>query len=348
MRIGVVGINYRLAELKLREALARTCQRRFAPSNIHPAEHTFILLSTCNRTEVYFCSDNLTESHSYLINILRNDIDEEFDQKLYSFFGSDCFHHLCRVTAGLDSAIVAETEIQGQVKIAYEKTVEQIPVPSDLHFLFQKSLQIGKKVRSRLPLQRGIPNLEHAILNAAELSSATKAFDTPILFLGASDINFKILKFLKQKGFTNITLCNRTDSVAEEYAAAHDVAAMPWKDFCRWGEFDWIIAGTKAQEPLIDKDSIPDDLIGKKVIFDLSVPRNIDPNVTQDPRIKLWNIDQLNNMLQNRREKMNNILNSAEQVVAESTDNYLHRFKTRESARQSYYKVETGYHIASA
>ena len=92
MRIGVVGINYRLAELKLREALARTCQRRFAPSNIHPAEHTFILLSTCNRTEVYFCSDNLTESHSYLINILRNDIDEEFDQKLYAFFGSDCFH----------------------------------------------------------------------------------------------------------------------------------------------------------------------------------------------------------------------------------------------------------------
>jgi glutamyl-tRNA reductase len=342
MRIGVVGINYRLAELKLREALARACQRRFAPSHIHPPEHTFILLSTCNRTEVYFCSDNLAESQSYLINILRNDIQEEFDQKLYSFFGPDCFHHLCRVTAGLDSAIVAETEIQGQVKIAYEKTVEQIPIPSDLHFLFQKSLQVGKKVRSRLPLQRGIPSLEHAILNAAEQSVLQRALDTPILFLGASDINFKILKFLKQKGFSNITLCNRTDKVAEDYAAAHGIVAMPWKEFSRWGEFDWIIAGTKAQEPLISKDSVPQDFVGKKVIFDLSVPRNVDPNVIQNPHITLWNIDQLNNMLQHRREKMNTILHSAEQVVAESTENYLYRFQKRE------YKVETGYKIASA
>lgn len=335
MRIGVVGINYRLAELKLREALARTCQRKFGPGRIHPPKHTFILLSTCNRTEVYFCSDDLADSHSYLINILRNDISEDFDQKLYSFFGPDCFHHLCRVTAGLDSAIVAETEIQGQVKIAYEKTVEQIPVPSDLHFLFQKSLQIGKKVRSRLPLQRGFPNLEHAILNAAGQTDHPRTFDTPILFIGASDINFKILRFLKNKGFSDITLCNRTLSVAQDYAADHDVKVIPWCEFDRWTEYNWIIAGTKAQEPLIHLDNLPISLTGKKILFDLSVPRNINPNVTNDNRIELWNIDQLNNMLQSRREKMNNILHSAEQVVAESTENYLHLFKKREHMRQS-------------
>ncbi len=129
MRIGVVGINHRLAGLELRDSLARICQKKFGSDRITHSNHSFILLSTCNRTEVYFCSDNLPESHSYLINALRGDVSEDFDQKLYSFFGSDCFLHLCRVTAGLDSAIVAETEIQGQVKTAYEKAAQK--------FLFQ-------------------------------------------------------------------------------------------------------------------------------------------------------------------------------------------------------------------
>lgn len=335
MRIGVVGINYRLAELKLRESLAKICQKKFGPGHIHPPGHTFLLLSTCNRTEVYFCSDDLAESHSYLINTLRTDVSEDFDQKLYSFFGPDCFHHLCRVTAGLDSAIVAETEIQGQVKIAYEKTTEQIPVPSELHFLFQKALQIGKKVRSQLPLQRGFPNLEHAILNAASKAGKPVSTDCRILFIGASDINFKILYFLKNKGFSNITLCNRTLSVAEEYSQTHDVKVMPWSELSRWEEFDWIITGTKAQDPLIHKDNLPKNIVGEKILFDLSVPRNVHPNVSEERNIQLWNIDQLNAMLQTRREKMNGILDSAEELVARSTEAYLHRFKNKELLRQS-------------
>src|SRR5580704_12720984 len=101
MRVGVVGINYKLADVKLREELARACHRCFSfGQNIH-TKHTFILLSTCNRTEVYFHSEDLPEAHSCLLSILRSEVDEDFDQKLYSYFGPDCFLHLCRVTAGL-------------------------------------------------------------------------------------------------------------------------------------------------------------------------------------------------------------------------------------------------------
>lgn len=330
MRIGVVGINHRLAELKLRESLARTCQKRFGSGVIHHPGHSFVLLSTCNRTEIYFCSDDLTETHSYLINLLRDDVQDDFDQKLYSFFGPDCFLHLCRVTAGLDSAIVAETEIQGQVKIAYENTLEKTLLPSDLHFLFQKSLQIGKKVRTHLPLQRGLPNLEHAILNAGMIEQADCGRDFPILFIGASDINLKICHFLKTKGYSNLTICNRTLRPTE----IQGVATLHWDQFDRWTEFDWIIAGTKAQEPLIHEGNIPEGLIAGKTLFDLSVPRNIDPNLAKDPRITLWNIDQLNQMLYARREKMNHLLLSAEQLVVESTENYLCNFRKREIHRQ--------------
>src|SRR5262249_9126270 len=139
MRVGVVGINHRLADLKLREMLAKACQRRFGPAYYTPGEHTFVLLSTCNRTEVYFSSEELASTHTNLLKILRNDVNQEFDQKLYSFFGYDCFLHLSRVASGLDSASVLETEIQGQVKAAYENATDCISLPGDVHFLFQKS-----------------------------------------------------------------------------------------------------------------------------------------------------------------------------------------------------------------
>ncbi len=337
MRIGVVGINHRLAELKLRESLARTCQKRFGPGYIHHPSHSFVLLSTCNRTEIYFCSDDLTETHSYLINLLRTDTEEDFDQKLYSFFGPDCFLHLCRVTAGLDSAIVAETEIQGQVKTAYEKTFEQISIPSDLHFLFQKSLQIGKKVRSKLPMQRGLPNIEHAILNAGTMNNPNFSRDCPVLFIGASEINLKICHFLKTKGYSNLTICNRTPKRSEEYG----VDILPWEQFNRWIEFDWIIAGTKAQAPLIHAGNLPGGLTAGKILFDLSVPRNIDHKVSEDSRITLWNIDQLNQMLHARREKMNHLLLLAEQIVTTSTENYLTSFRKREHIRQGLLETAT-------
>ena len=111
----MVGINYKLADLKLREQLAKSCLRHFGTSNAVQPPHYFIILSTCNRTEVYFQSENLR--HPYLhLKHLREDVVEDFNQKLYSYFGQSCLLHLCRVTTGLDSAIVAETEIQGQVK----------------------------------------------------------------------------------------------------------------------------------------------------------------------------------------------------------------------------------------
>lgn len=337
MKIGVVGINHRLADLRLREALARTCQHRFGEGRIFHPGHHFVLLSTCNRTEVYFCSPHLAETHSYIIHLLRHSVQEDFDQKLYSFFGSDCFLHLCRVTAGLDSAIVAETEIQGQVKIAYEKAIASQSIPCDLHFLFQKSLQIGKKVRSQLPLQRGIPDLEHAILNAATQTAELEIHDlkkTAILFVGASDINLKILQFLKLKGFENITLCNRTQKIAEEYGRLHHVNHIPWTQFHRWIDYDWIITGTKAQEPLIHAGNLPKEIPGKKILFDLSVPRNVDPNILPSPQITLHNIDQLNALLKNRREKMNDTLQTAEQLVANSSETCQFLFREKERARQ--------------
>lgn len=330
MRIGVVGINHKLADLKLREQLAKSCQRRFGAGYSAHECHHFVLLSTCNRTEIYFSSEDLAATHTYILSILRQEVQDDFDQKLYSYFSHDCFLHLCRVTAGLDSAIVAETEIQGQVKNAYENTTEFVKLPEELHYLFQKALKVGKKVRSELPIKRGLPDLEHAILN-----TGFHLFPTPhearVLFVGASDINQKILCFFKAKNVHNITICNRSSETAKMISEDYQINILDWQNIHEWHQFDWIILGTKSPEYIINKELFPKNCISQKLVIDLSVPRNVDPKLSTDPRITLLNIDQINRMLSIRRKKMNHALNQAEEIVAGSTKSHVDIF-TRKTA----------------
>jgi glutamyl-tRNA reductase len=338
MRIGVVGINHKLAELKLRELLAKACQRRFGAGNSTHGEHHFVLLSTCNRTEVYFSSEDLAETHTYLLRILRNEVLEDFDQKLYSYFGHDCFLHLSRVTAGLDSAIVAETEIQGQVKKAYESATEYLRLPYELHYLFQKALKIGKKVRSELPLQRGLPELEHAILNVG-INTFSSLTQINILFVGASEINQKILNYMHGKNIQNVTLCNRSVESAEAIAQTYNLKVLNWACISEWHSYDWIIFGTKSPEFIINKEGLPKNNHSHKLIIDLSVPRNVDPKIGKDSRITLLNIDEINRTLSTRKKKMNNILNDAEEIVTFSAKQHLDLFQNKEKSRQPLFAI---------
>lgn len=328
MRVGVVGINHRLAGLKLREQLAKACQKWFGLLQAVHAHHKFILLSTCNRTEIYFSSDDLAETHTYLLSVLRNEVKEDFDHKLYSFFGIDCFCHLTRVTLGLDSAIIAETEIQGQVKLAYENTADCYSLSKDMHFLFQKALGIAKRVRSELKLGRGMPNLEHAILQTGR-QIFSEPEKTRVLFIGASEINNKILSFLKNKSFQNITLCNRSINQSENWEKNYGVKLLPWNELPKWVDYDWIIFGTKSPDYLVTHQEIPENLNSRKLIMDLCVPRNVDPKVGQEKQIHLLNIDQINLLLKIRHRSMSHLLVQAEELVIEKTSEYSARYAAK-------------------
>ena len=340
MRVGVIGVNHKLADLKLRESFAKACQKRFSPSGYVNGDHPIVLLSTCNRAEVYFSSEILADSHCYLLNILREElqhISETFDQKLYSYFGLDCFQHLAQVAAGLDSAIIAETEIQGQVKSAYEISAGVAPLPQDLHFLFQKALKISKDVRSKLSLGRGMPDLEHAVLN-----SGASFFGEPeqakILFVGASDINEKIISFLKYKNFHDITICNRSGHRSNDLSEKYQIKALPWNQFLQWGDYDWIIFGTKASDFLIKKKNLPKTMTGHKLIIDLCVPRNVEPQVGVDPRVTLLNIDQIDGLLQVRKQRMNQLVIEARELVVHAVRNQIDFFHERDRKRIQFLK----------
>lgn len=314
MRIGILGINSKLADLQLREKLAKTCQRLFAGQNAQHGSCSIVLLSTCNRTELYFHSPQLAETHSYLLDLLRQEIADEFDQQLYSFFGQDCFLHLCQVTSGLDSAVLGETEIQGQVKQAYELATEYIALPKELHYLFQKALMIGKKARNHIVIDRNAFGLEHAILAAGQrhFLDCTQA---KILFVGASEINCKVITFLKAKQCHSLFICNRTNKTAASLASTHHLQTFDWAKLSEWHAFDWIICGTKANDFILDKKSLSIPFKGKKLLMDLSVPRNIDPKMACDSRISLFNIDQLNSNLTEQRQQIKQFLNQAQQLI---------------------------------
>jgi glutamyl-tRNA reductase len=262
---------------------------------------------------------------------LRGEITENFDQKLYSYFGYDCFLHLSRVTAGLDSAIVVETEIQGQVKMAYEQAMQYTKLPYEIHYLFQNCLSVGKKVRSELPIKPGLPDLEHSIFQAGQYH-----FEIPqcsqVLFVGASDINRKVIAFLKAKKFQHITLCNRT--YAKNIAEEESIHYLDWYEMCRWHEFDWIIFGTKSPFYLISRNHVPNN-INHKLIMDLCVPRNVDPQISKDKRITLLNIDHLMDTLKGRRNKLLKAIHTAERIVTETAKQKVATFHLKQHRRLS-------------
>lgn len=328
MRIGVLGINHKLADLKLREQLAIACQRRFHAFSPLKLDHPFILLSTCNRTELYFCGEDLATTHTLFLQELKEEVPGDFEQKLYSFFGQDCFFHLAKVAAGLDSAIFGETEIQGQVKHAYEGATKHTKLPYPLHFLFQKSLKIAKNLRTAYLFDRTTQALEQAVYQTG-MSRFPEHTSPSILIVGASSINQNVLSHLKRKGCKNITLCNRTSAKAEQLSRQFQVPLHSWDKLDQWHSFDWIILGTKAPDYLIRKECLNAPFRNEKLLIDLGLPRNADPQIAQDSRIHLFNIDQINTIVRSGQKQLNDEKIHAESTILEAVAKHTSLFQIK-------------------
>lgn len=286
--VGVIGINFKTADLVLREAIARGAQSLGEERALF-FRHPTVLLSTCNRTEIYFSAENLAEAHSDLLALLRRQINLPFEHRLYSYFGIECFAHLARVTGGLDSAILAETEIQRQVRVAYGKSASLFALPSSLHYLFQKSLKLSKTVRSQFALEKGAPTLYGTLWQIGErILGEIKG--KKILLVGYSEINRGFARFLEKKKVGGIALCTRNpESVRMEGISLYDRKVLE-----NWHAFDWIVTASQADDYLIRTGNE-----NSQLILDLSVPRNVDPKM----KCALYNIEQINQMMEEKKSE---------------------------------------------
>jgi len=241
MHIGVLGINHKSADLGLRESVARACQK------LYPRGNT-VLLSTCNRTEIYFSDPDLVSFHGEALHALQAEISGSFEHALYAYFGRDCFFHLACVTAGLDSVVLAESDIQRQVKVAYAQAASLQKLPSALHFLFQKCLKIGKRARSYAPLFKMSLSLEQIIY---QLIGNLFVEASSVLFVGNSEVNRKIIRLFVRRGLRKISLATRTPHAAESFALDHGISLGDTGLIEKWGEFDVVISGTNHGDYVI-------------------------------------------------------------------------------------------------
>lgn len=313
MRVGVLGINYKSSDLQLREFLAKACQTSFGNESFFSSQFKVVLLSTCNRTEIYFSAEDLAQVHSELLAILRGKIELPFEHKLYSYFGVECFAHLATVTSGLDSVIIAETEIQKQVKTAYENACLYYTLPSCLHFMFQKCLKIGKEMRSSFPLSRGGVTLEGMIFHLSKLLLKDMK-KTSVFFLGNSEINRKILSYFVRKGVGPITLCTRAPHSAKELKDNYSIQLVDWSSLSSWKDYDLVICATNQQEYLLFYEQA-DFTCKTRLVCDLGIPRNADPYLKQHPGITLFNVEELGRLIDQKQDyRKKEIESSAEKI----------------------------------
>ncbi len=327
MRVGVIGINYKNSSLHLREILAKACRFCFSSEYFSYRMPGTILLSTCNRTEIYFGTDELTEAHGMILAELRQFIHEPFEQKLYSFFGADCFWHLAKVAAGLDSAILSETEIQMQVKQAYRTAVNHTNISCCLHFLFQKCLKISKEVRSAFPLPRGLPNLEKVLFQIVQKTYGSKPIR--ILFIGNSQINRQIIPFFRAKHNYLITLCTRHPAKAEALLQEGGIELVNWGILSSWFEWDVIICATQNHNYLLEPNQVTKSLNAKGLIFDLSVPRNVDPSLGRHPAFQLYNMEELAQIVDVERRHHLGEVDAAHSLVIGAVDRQLEIYQEK-------------------
>jgi len=279
MRIGVLGINYKSAPLDLREKIAEAC-RHLSPNKI--------VLSTCYRTEVYFSQDDLAEAQSELFYYLKKRAPHSQEYGFYTFFDAECFFHLACVTAGLDSAMLAESDVQRQVKLAYEETRLQQHLSAPLHYLFQKALKLGKTVRSTFPLFQTSFHLEGMIYQLVETILGT----SDLLFIGNSDINRKMIHYFWRKGKRQMTLCTRDLASAEPFALDYQLTLKDRSEIKNWHQYDGVIAATYSDEYLMTP--LMTTRPGcTRLILDLSVPRCVDPSCQTNPQLTLLNMEQI-------------------------------------------------------
>lgn len=317
LQIGVVGINYKTAPLKLRESLAR----KVLESNEFEEliDTPFVLLSTCNRFEVYFSSPDLYTTSHKIVRQIERLLGGGSRSSFYHYFDHTCFFHLAKVISGLDAAIIGESDVKRQVKKAYLSAHQKRRLSKEIHFLFQKSMRISKYLRTHYLNPHHLMNLEEIIYTMSK-----KWLDRGVLFVGYSEINRKISKSLLQQGIHRQALCTRYNVDSPVF----DV--IPYSDIDCWTQYGVVIVGAKHPGYLLKAQHAYLRNVNTRALFDLGIPRNVEPLLSENKEINLYSIDMLADAIEERRAPSLFNIRSSEEVIREMTKKYEKSYNQRE------------------
>ncbi|MDP9097553.1 MAG: glutamyl-tRNA reductase [Verrucomicrobiota bacterium] len=329
MKLFCVGISHHTANVETRERYAGLGSEEGLRRSGGCKET--LLLTTCNRVEVYASAEQPVATDE-VIRVLRDSGAEEAGngEAFYRYEGEACATHLFRVVAGLDSMVIGETEILGQVKKAYEGARESGSAGPHIHRLFQRAFRVAKQVRSTTDITRGAVSVGSV---AVEL--AGKIFgdlrERSVLVLGAGETSERTARALSSRGVTDIRVSNRSFARAEDLAALVHGCAVPFNQWAaQCGEIDILISSTAADEPLLTRELLAPMLRGRAdrplFIIDIAVPRDVSPEVNDMDGVYLYDIDSLQSIAEQSLAMRREQTAAAEKIIADHVSDFAARF----------------------
>lgn len=319
-----LGINHQTAPVDIREKLAFNREQLpevlGALRELSGVEEA-VVLSTCNRTEIYCeLQDDSAEQILEWLALTRIDDDPGVRERFYTYRGTDTVRHLIRVACGLDSLVLGEPQILGQLKQAYDDARAAGTVGPDMHRLFQYAFQAAKQIRSETAIGANAVSVAYAAVSLARQIFGELADHTALL-IGAGETIELAASYLNHRGIGRVIVANRTLARAQELASRYNGFALALAQIPdHLAEADIVISSTASPDAILHRDEVEAALAERrrKPIFmvDIAVPRDVDPAVSELEDVYLYTVDDLHNVIEENRAGRAQAAKEAEDIVA--------------------------------
>ncbi|GAB5403156.1 MAG: glutamyl-tRNA reductase [Aureliella sp.] len=259
-----------------------------------------VLLSTCNRVELYCASEDkdTLPSSEQLARFLTDFHQADFEavgQQLTKMRGADAVRHLFMVASSLDSMIIGEAQILSQVKAAYEQACEGESASALMHKAFQRAAAVAKRVANETEIHRRRISVPSVAVSEIATNFFERFEDKQILLIGAGDMGTETIKYLIDAGANRIQVVNRSEDRGKDLAEQFSATALPWSQLEKSvGKADLIVSTTGAKEPIMTSDTFKKCRSRQSVlILDLAVPRDFEEPVGKQSNVYLYTVDDL-------------------------------------------------------
>lgn len=332
MNFLVVYCTHQTAGLAVREQLAFSSRERldaaYAELQQRFAGVEAVVLSTCNRVELYFAwaandGPSAEAVHQFLADFHQIPT-AEFASELRHESGQAVVRHLFEVVSSLDSMVLGEPQIVSQVKEAYRTAEENSACGTRIHALFQSAIRVSGRVRTETGLAEGRVSIASVAVGDFAKSIFDHFADKQVLVIGAGEMAEETLRYLKDEGVRDLVVVNRSPERAERLAAEWGGVPAPWEDLDRWlGQADVIVSTTGANRPVVDRARFQAArATGSRkpaIILDLGAPRDFDPAVGTLEDVFLYDIDSLARTCDANRRARSREIERARTIIIEET-----------------------------
>ena len=330
MRIVAVGLNHKAAPLALRDKVAIGSEGLDqALEALHDRVGKGIIISTCNRSEVYTLVPSIsrgTEQLKGFFTAYHRVARREIEPHMYIHSQREAVHHLFRVVSGLDSLILGEAQILGQVRDAYAAASRKGLAGGTLSRLFHHALRVGKRARRETDIGRNALSISRAAVEMARRTLGDLR-DKRVLVVGLGDAGRLATRVLADAGVTDIAVTNRTYQLAEEVATEMGARAVPLDGLGEMVEkADIVVSATGSPGYILTPEIVAWSRAanGRPLfLIDIAVPRDIDPAVKEFSGVHLFDIDDLETVAETNRRQRKQEAQKVETIVAEEVDRFM-------------------------